>query len=334
MNFFENVLSARHSDEAQSYKFFKDVVEGKIDPITLAAVLGGLKVKGVEAEEVAGAAFALRDSALKFERGDEIIVDSCGTGGDGSNTINISTTAAFVAAACGLKMAKHGNRSVSSRSGSADLLERLGINLTPSPEVSRSCLQKTNLCFLFAPQYHAGVRHAMNVRKTLKTRTLFNILGPLTNPASPDIQLLGVYTPNIMELMANALHRLGVRHAMVVHGSGLDEIAVHGVTNVAEVTPSGITHYSLTPESFGVKPYDLQAIAGGSPEQNAEHTLSILQGNGIPAHVDAVAVNVAALLKMSGKVDSFSEGAAMAKETMNSGTAMEIVESLAELSNV
>ncbi|PCK07229.1 MAG: anthranilate phosphoribosyltransferase [Alteromonadaceae bacterium] len=331
--FIDNVLNGIDSSVEQSSEFFGGVIRGEVDPIVLAAVLGALKVKKEQAPEIAGAALAMRASALAFDSPAEPIADSCGTGGDGSNTINISTTTAIVAAACGLKMTKHGNRSVSSQSGSADLLERLGVNLSPSPEQARVCLDKANICFFFAPQYHSGIKHAMPVRKMLKTRTIFNILGPLINPASPQIQLLGVYEPALLVPMTKALQTLGVTRAMVVHGSGLDEIAIHGSTQVCELNRSKIIEYTLSPADFGLSEYALDDIKGGTPEENAEYTNAILGGCGKPAHNEAVAANVSALLVMAGLAKDFKEGAKKALDVMSSQGAVDTIKRFVEYSN-
>ena len=331
--FVDNALAGKDSTKQESQAFFKHVIQGDVDPIVLAAVLGALKVKGEQPDEIAGAAQAMRENALAFSSPDELIADSCGTGGDGANTINISTTAAIVAAACGLKMTKHGNRSVSSKSGSADLLEHFGINLSPTPEQARVCLDKANICFLHAPQYHAGIKHAMPVRKTLKTRTIFNILGPLTNPAAPQVQLMGVYDPDLLEPIAQTLKLLGLKRAMVVHGSGLDELAIHGPSQVCELNDGDIKHYELTPADFGLPSYPLDAIEGGTPEQNANFSRAILSGTGEPAHVDAVAINVSALLVMAGIATDYKHGVTLAKEAMTTQTALSTLNLFAEHSN-
>lgn len=331
--FFDNALAGKDSSKEQSFEFFNQVIKGDIDPIVLSAVLAALKVKGEQPDEIAGAALAMRENALAFPAPNDLIADSCGTGGDGANTINISTTAAIVAAACGLKMTKHGNRSVSSKSGSADLLEKFGVNLTPSPEQARVCLDQANICFFFAPQYHAGVKHAMPVRKTLKTRTLFNILGPLTNPANPQIQLMGVYSPALLKPIAETFKLIGLNRAMVVFGSGLDEIACHGATQVCELNNGEITEYQLTPEDFGIATQTLEDIQGGTPDENRAAAEALLTGKGEIAHENAVAVNVSALLVMAGLAEDFKQGAEKAKDAMRSGAAFATLKAFVEHSN-
>jgi len=296
----QHSLSGQPLSFAQAEQFFSAVVKGDVEPVQLTALLVALKMRGETADEIAGAASALRSAATPFSQQLSGSIDCCGTGGDGSNTINISSTAAIVGAAMGLKVIKHGNRSVSSRSGSADLLEQLGINIQMTPQQAANALEQTNCSFLFAPLYHAGIKHAMPVRNTLKSRTLFNLLGPLVNPAAPDFQLLGVYDASLCRVMAQALQQLGVKRAWVVHGSGCDEVALHGTTYVCELKDGELNEFSLTPDDFGVALSPLSALAGGDPAQNAAATLAILQGEGQDAHKAAVAVNVAAMLKIAG----------------------------------
>jgi len=231
-----------------------------------------------------------------------------------------------------VKVAKHGNRSVSSKSGSSDLLAALGINIQMSPETARRCLDGLGLCFLFAPQYHAGIRHAMPVRQTLKTRTIFNVLGPLINPAHPTMEIMGVYDPALISPIAKTLQQLGMKKAMVIHGAGLDEVAIHGETQVAEVNGDSIIEYSLNPADFGVELAELDAIKGGTPEENKAITLQLLQGQASPAQQTAVAVNVALLLKLAGKTDELAEGVKMALTEMESGRALTLANQLAEMS--
>lgn len=295
------VFSHQALSEQHSAAFFAAVAAGQIDPIVLAGVLTALKLRGETAAEIAGAAKAFRAAATALPLPEDLaVIDCCGTGGDGSNTINISTTAAIVAAACGLTVAKHGNRSVSSQSGSADLLEQLGVNIQPTPAQAVQCLQQTGVSFLFAPLYHSGIRHAMTVRTALKTRTLFNLLGPLLNPAAPKFQLLGVYDAKLCPVIAEALLQLGVTRAWVVHGEGCDEIALHGSTQVAEVRDGQVRQFSLTAADFGLPAVPLAALSGGSPVANANASRAILSGNAPEAHLFAVAANVAAMLTICG----------------------------------
>jgi anthranilate phosphoribosyltransferase len=295
---------------------FSQVVTGQVDDIILSSLLTALKIKGEQPEEIAGAANALIANALAFPRPDYEFADIVGTGGDGHNTINISSASAIVAASCGVKVAKHGNRSVSSKSGSADLFKAFDLELSMSPNIARRCLDKSNLCFLFAPNYHSGIRHAMSVRTTLKTRTLFNLLGPLVNPARPSHIIIGVYAPELLMPFAKTLQLLGYQKALVIHGSGLDEFALHGNTQVVEVNGDELTQSSVCPADFGLENYPLDAITGGEPEENKILIENVLLGKGQAAHQAAVAMNTAALLKLCGKVATYAQGAEMAINAM------------------
>ncbi len=328
----------------QSQALFGAIVAGELNDSQIAAALIALKLKGESLDEISGAADALLLAATPFPRQAETmtasqpscqpgLLDIVGTGGDGFNTINISTTAALVAATAGAKVAKHGNRSVSSQSGSSDLLASLGLNLTMPPAIAAQCLVDVGVCFIFAPQYHAGVRHAVPVRQALKTRTIFNILGPLINPARPDFMLLGVYCPSLLQPIAQCLQTLGVKRAMVVHGSGLDEVAIHGPTDVIEVTPNSLISYQLTPEILGINTAPLSALTGGSPMENANITRTILQGHGQRAHQDAVAVNAGCALYVAGIAPSPKDGTAMALAILQTSRAWERLEQLIETSN-
>ncbi|WP_443147280.1 anthranilate phosphoribosyltransferase [Photobacterium sp. MCCC 1A19761] len=314
--------------QTESQTLFDAIIKGDVEPILLSAILTALKIKGETPAEIAGAAKALLANANPFPRPDYDFADIVGTGGDGHNTINISTTAAFVAAACGVKVAKHGNRGVSSKSGSSDLLDKFGINLAMDADQTRTALDDLGVCFLFAPQYHGGVRHAMPVRQCLKTRTIFNLLGPLINPARPNIELMGVYDQALVRPIAETMASMGLKRAAVVHGSGLDEVAIHGPTTVAEIIDGDIREYTLTPEDFGVASYDLEAIKGGEPEENRAIITQILTGKGTPAQQAAVAVNVALLLRLFGKED-LKANTRQALDVMQSGKAYTLVEQLA-----
>lgn len=319
--------------QAESILFFTQVLNGEIEPALLGSVLTALKIKGETPAEIAGAAVATRSAATAFPQQDYPVADCVGTGGDGANTINISTTAAILSAACGLKMAKHGNRSVSSMSGSADLLEAFGVNLTMSPATASNCLNKANLCFLYAPAYHSGFKHAGPVRKAMAIRTLFNILGPLVNPASPSIMLLGVYTPNLLKPIAQTLQLTGVKRAFVVHGSGLDEIALHGDTQAIEIKDGQLIERTISPTDFGVKQYSLEDIKGGTPQENADIIKAILAGKGQEAHNAAVIINCAALLYLHDKASDLKAAAQLAKEVLQSGKGLDTLTKLVKLSN-
>lgn len=314
---------------AESKAVFTAVVQGEMEPIVLSSVLTALKIRGEQPDEIAGAAQALLAAATPFPAVDELHADCCGTGGDNMNTINISTTAAFVAAACGLKMTKHGNRSVSSKSGSSDLLEAFGINLTQSPEQAKACLDELGICFLFAPQYHAGIRHAMPVRQTLKTRTIFNLLGPLLNPTRPQVQLMGVYDESLIQPIAETMDKLGVKRALIVHGSGLDEVALHGDTKVAELNNGMISEYTVSPEDFGVQRYDVAELRGGDAAENKVIIERLLSGHGTDAQKAAVAINVSALLVVAEIATDFKHGTELAMAAIDNGSALALINQLA-----
>jgi len=319
--------------QAETEQFFQQVLSGDIEPALLASVLTALKVKGETPTEIAGAALAIRNAATTFPAQQAPVADCVGTGGDGANTINISTTAAILSAACGIKVAKHGNRSVSSMSGSADLLEAFGVNLTMSPATASNCLDKANLCFLFAPAYHSGFKYAAPVRKAMGIRTIFNILGPLVNPAAPQTMLLGVYTPELLRPIATALQLTGVKRALVVHGSGLDEIALHGDTQVIELKDGQLIERTICPQDFGLKNYTLDDIKGGTPQENAQFIDAILAGTGQEAHNAAVIINCAALLYLHDKADDLTTAAQLANEVLQSGKGLATLQQLVTLSN-
>lgn len=324
--------------QQQSHDVFEQVINGHVAPERLAAILTALKMKGETPAEIAGAAIAIRANASDFPAQDCPVTDCVGTGGDGANTINISTTAAILAAACGIKMAKHGNRSVSSMSGSADLLEAFGVNLMMSPQVASECLAQANICFLYAPAYHTGFKHAAPVRKAMAIRTLFNILGPLVNPAKPEIMLLGVYIPELITPMAEALLLTGVKNAWVVHGSGLDEIALHGKTLVTEIHHGKLLKKEISPSDFGLANYTLADIKGGTPQENADIVKAILAGKGQVAHNSAVIINCAALLylhreQLNGQANTLLLAAQYAARVLSSGAAAKTLADLVRLSN-
>lgn len=330
--YYESLCAGNNLSQDEAIEVFSAIIQGDMDPVLMAGILTALKIKGETPDEIAGAAKALRTAAKAFPRPPGQVVDIVGTGGDGLNTINISTTSVLVAAAAGVTVCKHGNRSVSSKSGSADLLKTLGVNIAMSPATAAKALEQSGACFIFAPEYHSGIRHAMPVRGALKSRTLFNVLGPLINPAQPDVMLLGVYAPELVEPIAKALVQLGVSRAMVVHGSGLDEIALHGPTQVAEINGSNIEFKTITPADFGLEAFAVEDLVGGTPEQNAAITQAILAGQGQPAHNAAIAANVGAVLYLTGKADSLSQGAQQALDVLASGKAVDTLNALCDAS--
>lgn len=325
-------IGHRHLTRDESRQVFSDLVAGELAESEILELLVGLKKTGETSEEIAGAAEALVNAAVSFPRPVYRFADIVGTGGDGASTINISTAVAFVAAEAGLPVAKHGNRAVSSKCGAADLLERFGFHLEQNPATARRCLDETGVTFLFAPRYHAGIRHAMPARKQLASRTIFNILGPLVNPARPPIMLVGVYDPALCRIIAEALHSLGCLRALVVHGDGLDEIALHGPTVGVELDSGRYRDLKLAPADFGAAAFPVSAIVGCSPEENARAIADILSGKGQPAHVAAVAVNAAALLALAGVADSFADGFRRANEAMATGEPLKRLKRCAAMS--
>lgn len=309
--------------EAEAEALFARLVAGDLAEPEIAAMLIALRLKGETAAELTGAARALRAADLSFARPDYLFADTCGTGGDGSGSINVSTAAAFVAAACGLPIAKHGNRSVTSRCGSADALEHLGAKLDVSPEVSRRALDETGVCFLLAPAYHPGLRHAGPVRRMLGVRTIMNVLGPCVNPAEPRVQLLGVADPAMLDPVARTLAALGVERALVVHGAGLDEIALHGDTQAVRVRDGALEALTLTPEQAGLKRMPVALLKGGGPEENAERLKALLMGYALPAEAQIVALNAGALLMTAGKAADLAEGTDLGLQAIASGAAFD-----------
>ncbi|MGJ8693781.1 MAG: anthranilate phosphoribosyltransferase [Thalassotalea sp.] len=332
-NILEHLVNGQSLTQEQAHAFFSQVMAGDIPEALLGSVLTALKIKGESAQEIAGAALAVRDFATEFPLQSNAVADCVGTGGDGANTINISTTSAILAAACGLKMAKHGNRSVSSMSGSADLLEAFGVNLMMSPETASLCIAQANICFLYAPAYHPGFKYAGPVRKAMGIRTMFNVLGPLVNPAKPKVMLLGVYSPELLTTIAKSVALTGVERAFIVHGSGLDEIAIHGETQIIEIKQGEFIERTITPEDFGLTRYQLADIKGGTPAENAAYSKAILAGTGKPAHNAAVIINAAALLYLHGNADSLKAAATLASEVLASGAAAKTLATLVEVSN-
>ncbi len=315
-------------------KLFDEVFDGEIDPIKLGALLTAFKLKGETPEEIAGAATAMINAATPFKRlGDYEVGEIVGTGGDNYGTINISTMSAILASSLGLHVAKHGNRAVSSKTGASDLLRELGVNINMPPKQAAICLDTIGLTFLFAPVYHKGMRFAAPVRQAMGTRTLFNLLGPLTNPAHVDYILLGVYQKQLILPLINVLKQNGIKRAIVAHGAGLDEIALHGTTSYAELKEDGsIVEGTFEPTDFGLEHHEISEIVGGEPHENKEITLKILQGKGTPAQNDSVIANTAALLYLGKRVASIKEGVELARAQLASGKALEQLEKFVAVS--
>lgn len=295
-------------------------------------MLIALRMKGETADEMIGAAQALSAAALPFERPDYLYADCCGTGGDGSGLINVSTATAFVAAGAGLPVAKHGNRSVSSRCGSADALEAVGAKIDISPAKARALLDDTGFCFLFAPAYHPGMKHAGLVRRQLEVRTVMNLLGPCINPARPPVQLLGVADPKMLRRIAQTLAAMGVQEALVVHGSGLDEVALHGDTRAVRLSRGSIEELEITPEEAGLERAPLKVVTGGDVEENAARLKALLAGRAARAEEDIVILNAAALLLTAGRANTLLEGAELARDALASGRAAQVLDRFVEAS--
>lgn len=311
---------------------FQVIMNGGATPAQMGAFLIALRIKGESVEEIAAGAYAMRVKAKSFKAPTGAI-DTCGTGGDARGTFNISTAVAFVLAACGLPVVKHGNRSVSSQSGSADVLTMLGVKVDAEVPVLEKCLKDAGICFLMAPKFHTAMRHVAPVRQELAMRTIFNLLGPLSNPAAPDYQLLGVYSDTLLEPMANALRTLGAKAAWVVHGSdGLDELSLSGPSQVVELKDGQTRRFEVTPEEAGLKRAPLDAIRGKTPEVNASALLDALSGVE-SAYRDAVLLNAAAGLIIAGKVSDLTAGVALAKEAIDSGRAHGLIRKLVDTSN-
>jgi anthranilate phosphoribosyltransferase len=307
----------------------RQVMEGKVPPVQLAAILMGLHVKTESVSEIAAAASVMREFSTKVDASDlPHLVDTCGTGGDKSHTFNISTTAAFVAAAAGARVAKHGGRSVSSKSGSADVLESLGVNLALTPEQVAVCLREVGLGFMFAPSHHPAMKHAAPVRKELGMRTILNILGPLTNPAGAPNQVMGVFHPDLVGIQARVLKMLGSRHVLTVHGAdGLDEITITGPTHVAELKHDFITEYVIEPRQFGLDTAPIESIQVKDAAESRARVESVLANEPGPAR-DIVTLNAAAALYVAGLAPSMWDGVALARDALASGGAQRKLEQL------
>ncbi len=320
----------------EAYTVISEIMSGQTTPTQNAAFLAALSTKSTKAEtidEITGCAAAMRDAATKFEN-DLDLLEIVGTGGDNAHTFNISTTAAMVIAASGILVAKHGNRAASSSSGTADCLEALGMNISLEPEKCRQLLEEAGFCFFFAQKYHTSMKYVGPIRKELGFRTVFNILGPLTNPSSPKFHLLGVYDRVLLEPVAEVLMKLGSKRGMVVYGTDkLDEISLSAPTDVCEYKEGWMKNYQITPEQFGFERCTKQDLKGGTPEENAAITRGILSGE-IRGHKrNTVLLNAGAALYIGGKADSMAEGIKLAGELIDSGKALEVLDKVISLSN-
>lgn len=327
------VVEKKNLTEDEMVSVMREIMEGEATPAQIAAFITALRMKGETVDEITGAARVMREKALKVKTKASVVVDTCGTGGDESFTFNISTAAAFVAAGAGLTVAKHGNRSVSSKSGSADVLKSLGVNIEAEVERVEECLDNIGIGFLFAPMMHGAMKHAAPVRREIGIRTIFNILGPLTNPAGAQYQVLGVYRSELTEVLANVLKNLGSARAFVVSGNdGLDEMTLTTETKVSELKDGKVNTYSIKPEEFGMTRCKLFELQGGEPDDNARIIREILKGDK-GAKRDVVVLNAAAAIAASGKAKEMKEGIKLAEEAIDSGKAMEKLEKLIEITS-
>lgn len=310
-----------------------EIFSGEATQVQTSTYLTALRMKGETVEEISASARGMRNHAALLEHEGIEVLEIVGTGGDKANSFNISTTSGLVAAAAGIPIAKHGNRSVSSKCGAADVLEALGVNITISPEKMSEVLKKTNICFMFAQVYHQAMKYVAPIRKELGIRTIFNILGPLTNPANASMQLMGVYEEALVQPMAKVLSRLGVKNGMVVYGTDcLDEISLSAPTVVCEIRDGELKSYTIEPEEFGVEKCDKKDLMGGNPEENAAITKAILNGEK-GAKRDAVVLNAAACIYIAKKAESIQEGVRVAEEMIDSGKAMEVLNQFITLTN-
>lgn len=329
--FLHIVVSGKELSEEEMMGAMTEIMDGKVGDTQLAAFLTALQFKNVTVSEIVGAARVMRDKAEKVNAKDS--VDTCGTGGDGADTFNISTTVAFVVAGAGVRVAKHGNRAVSSKSGSADVLKYLGVNIDASLPTVERCIEEVGIGFLFAPLMHKAMKHAAAVRKELGFRTIFNLLGPLTNPANAHAQVLGVFDSKWVTPLAEVLRKLGSRHALVVNGfDGLDEITLTGETQIAELKNGKVNNFSFDPKEFGYSLCSVADLKGAEPETNAEIMREILNGS-LGPKTDIVVLNAAAAIYVGGKADSIEKGILIATNSIESGAALKKLEELCRVSN-
>lgn len=332
-SYINKIIERVNLTEKEAVEAMSLIMEGNATPAQIGSFITALRMKGETIEEITGFARVMRMKAERIYPNVDFSVDTCGTGGDGANTFNVSTAAAFVVAAAGVPVAKHGNRSVSSKCGSADVLEALGCRIELRPDQVKQCIEDIGIGFMFAPNFHKSMKNAAGPRRELGIRTVFNILGPLTNPACAKGQLLGVFRPELTEVMASVLARLGTERALVVHGcDGLDEISLGGPTMVTELNCGEVTGFVIKPEDFGLKRTDVDRIKGGDKVQNAGIIMEILRGKK-HAGRDMVVLNSAAALYVGKKADSIIEGVGLSHDIIDSGKALKKLTEFVELTN-
>ena len=327
------LIERQHLTEAEAEAVMLEIMEGQATPAQIAAYLTALRMKGETVDEITGSARAMRAKATRIRPADPLVVDTCGTGGDGGGTFNVSTTVACVVAGAGITVAKHGNRAVSSRSGSADVLKCLGVRLDLPAEQVEECVNEIGIGFLFAPVFHGAMKHAAGPRQEIGVRTIFNLLGPLTNPAGATVQIVGVYEESLCDLMASVLMRLGVLHCYVVHGmDGLDEITLTDRTRVCEGKAGRLTSYVVEPRDFGFQRARPKDLAGGDAEENARIIRDVLSGREGPRQ-QLVQLNAAPALVACGKAATLQDGVTLAQTFIRSGAAMDKLERLIKWTN-
>lgn len=327
------LVEGNHLTEDEAETVMREIMAGQATSAQIAAYVTALRMKGETVDEITGSARAMREKATHIRANDPLVVDTCGTGGDRMRTFNISTTVAFVVAGAGITVAKHGGRSVSSSCGSADVLKALGINIDLLPEKVEECLNEIGIGFLFAPNFHQAMRHAVGPRQEIGVRTIFNILGPLTNPANASIQVLGVYDAELTDIIAQVLLKLGSQHCFIVHGSdGLDEITITGKTKICEGKEGRIQCYHVQPKDFSLEGGRVKDIEGGDAQRNAQITLGVLRGERGPRR-DIVLLNAAPAMAACGKAKTLHEGVRLAEKVIDSGAAHEKLEALKAMTN-
>ena len=325
----KKVIEFKDLNEEEAEAVMKEIMSGNAKPTQIAAILTALRMKGETIEEITAFAKIMREFSLKINPDVPKLLDTCGTGGDNLNTFNISTATAFVVSVY-VPVAKHGNKAVSSKSGSADVLEALGVNLNVPIERVKESIEKIGIGFLFAPNFHPAMKYATPVRRELGIRTVFNVLGPLTNPANANYQLMGVYDETLTEKLANVLKNLGLKGALVVHGSGMDEITTIGKTKISELRNGEVKSYYIEPEDFGIKRAKLEDIKGGDAEENAKIIRNIFEGEEVGAKRDIVVLNAAYALYIAEEAKDVEEGIKLAEKSIDSGKALKKLEDLIE----
>jgi anthranilate phosphoribosyltransferase len=328
-----HLIDGKSLTRKESKRVMNLIMQGKATDAQISAFLVALRMKGETVDEITGAAEAMKSNATRINTKYRNVVDTCGTGGDSLHTFNISTAAAFVAAGAGVAVAKHGNRSVSSKCGSADVLTALGVNIDISPERMEECLFSNGIAFLFAPKLHSSMKYALGPRREIGARTIFNILGPLTNPARTRRQLIGVYDKKLVRLVVEVLKELGAKQVMAVHGvNGLDEISISGPTHVCELVDDQMYEYEISPDDFGMKTAPIEEIQSATCQSNKKFLTSVLNGKQSAAR-DVVLLNAGAAIKVSGKVSSIYDGLKLAQESIDSGKALEKLNQMVTFTN-